>query len=70
MGEGAGGTGGPVAQALQGVVFHALESRDESVLFDVQPAFVVMYDPDISFIRQLEVASPRPPCPRPLLNYY
>eukprot|EP00884_Botryococcus_braunii_P016193 jgi/Botrbrau1/3257/Bobra.174_1s0029.1 len=47
--------GVPQSEVLQGVKFRALENRDESTLFDVQPAFVVMYDPDIAFIRQLEV---------------
>ena len=40
---------------LQGVVFHALESRNDGVLWDVQPAFVVMVDSDVAFVRQLEV---------------
>jgi hypothetical protein len=43
------------SELLQGVQFHSLESRDESVLFDMEPAFVLMYDPDIAFVRQLEV---------------
>jgi hypothetical protein len=37
------------------VTFHALESRNDGVLWDVQPAFVVVYDPDVAFVRQLEV---------------
>ncbi len=40
---------------LQGVLFAALDSHDEGLLWDVCSRFVVMYDPDIAFIRQLEV---------------
>ena len=40
---------------LQDVEFYALDSRQESILWDVQPVFVVVYDPDITFVRQLEV---------------
>lgn len=40
---------------LQGVTFHALESRNDGVLWDVQPSFVVMVDSDVAFVRQLEV---------------
>jgi hypothetical protein len=40
---------------LQGVMFHALESRNDGVLWDVQPSFVVMVDSDVAFVRQLEV---------------
>ena len=40
---------------LKNVVFYALDSRQESILWDVKPAFVVVYDPDVTFVRQLEV---------------
>ena len=40
---------------LKDVEFYALDSRQESILWDVQPVFVVVYDPDITFVRQLEV---------------
>lgn len=40
---------------LRGVCFAALDSHQEGLLWDVCPAFVVMYDPDVAFIRQLEV---------------
>ncbi len=40
---------------LKDVVFYALDSRQESILWDVKPAFVVVYDPDVTFVRQLEV---------------
>ena len=40
---------------LQGVMFHALESRNDGVLWDVQPSCVVMVDSDVAFVRQLEV---------------
>ena len=38
-------------------MFYALDSRQESILWDVKPSFVVVYDPDITFVRQLEVLS-------------
>ena len=40
---------------LKDVEFYALDSRQESILWDVQPVFVVVYDPDVTFVRQLEV---------------
>ena len=40
---------------LKDVAFYALDSRQESILWDVKPAFVVVYDPDVTFVRQLEV---------------
>ncbi|KAL0051045.1 hypothetical protein WJX82_001096 [Trebouxia sp. C0006] len=40
---------------LKDVVFYALDSRQESILWDVKPAFVVVYDPDVTFVRQLEI---------------
>ena len=40
---------------LKDVVFYALDSRQESILWDVKPGFVVVYDPDVTFVRQLEV---------------
>lgn len=43
---------------LKDVVFYALDSRQESILWDVNPAFVVVYDPDVTFVRQLEVQRP------------
>ena len=43
---------------LKNVVFYALDSRQESILWDVKPAFVVVYDPDVTFVRQLEVRHP------------
>lgn len=43
---------------LKDVVFYALDSRQESILWDVKPAFVVVYDPDVTFVRQLEVQPP------------
>jgi hypothetical protein len=42
---------------LRGVCFAALDSHQEGLLWDVCPAFVVMYDPDVAFIRQLEVVA-------------
>jgi len=43
---------------LKDVVFYALDSRQESILWDVKPVFVVVYDPDVTFVRQLEVQQP------------
>ena len=43
---------------LKDVVFYALDSRQESIVWDVKPAFVVVYDPDVTFVRQLEVQPP------------
>jgi DNA excision repair protein ERCC-4 len=37
------------------VQFLALESQDVMRLWEAQPAFVVMYDPDVAFTRQLEL---------------
>lgn len=46
---------GSEGELLKDVVFYALDSRQESILWDVKPSFVVVYDPDITFVRQLEV---------------
>ena len=35
--------------------FYNLESKEEGVLWDVKPSYVIMYDPDMAFIRQIEV---------------
>lgn len=43
------------APLLAGVQLLALDSHDEADVWEPGPAFVVMYDPDIAFIRQLEV---------------
>ncbi|KAL4433054.1 hypothetical protein ABPG77_006481 [Micractinium sp. CCAP 211/92] len=50
----------PAAQAaqhplLEGVRFVALEGHDVMSLWEACPAFVVMYDPDVAFTRQLEI---------------
>lgn len=52
---------GEESPLLKGVHFCALDGRDMGVLWDVQPAFVIMYDPDIAFVRQLEVGFKPPP---------
>ena len=41
---------------MRGVMFYALESQQESLVWQVQPTHVILYDPDIPFIRQLEVS--------------
>ena len=40
----------------RGFTFTALDSHDPGILERLQPGYVVMYDPDIAFIRQLEVS--------------
>jgi hypothetical protein len=35
--------------------FYALDSQDPAVLWRVAPGFVVVYDADLAFLRQLEV---------------
>ena len=51
---------------LKDVVFYALDSRQETILWDVKPSFVIVYDPDITFVRQLEVNASRHECLRPI----
>ena len=43
------------APLLAGVRLLALDSHEDVRVWEEGPAFVVMYDPDIAFIRQLEV---------------
>lgn len=43
------------APLLASVQLLALDAHDEADVWEPGPAFVVMYDPDIAFIRQLEV---------------
>ena len=43
------------APLLDGVRLLALDSHEDSQAWSPPPGFVVMYDPDIAFIRQLEV---------------
>ncbi|GMH40938.1 hypothetical protein BSKO_08842 [Bryopsis sp. KO-2023] len=40
---------------LSGVQFLALDSHDDFVLWENFPEYVIMYDPDAAFLRQLEV---------------
>ena len=40
---------------LRDVFFHSLDGKDMGILWEAQPCFVVMYDPDVAFVRQLEV---------------
>ena len=40
---------------LRMTAFYALESNHQTVLWDVRPDVVIMYDPDMACIRQLEV---------------
>ena len=43
------------APLLAGVRLLALDMHDDVRVWEECPAFVIMYDPDIAFIRQLEV---------------
>ena len=45
----------PLNPLLENVTFSALESRNDGVLWDCNPACVIMYDSDVAFVRQLEV---------------
>lgn len=38
---------------LRDVVFHALDSHEEGILWDVQPCWVILYDLDLAFVRQV-----------------
>lgn len=40
---------------LRNVYFYALDSRNESILWQIRPQYVVMYHPDVAFLRQVEV---------------
>ena len=62
-----GAKGGEGAPLLKGVQLLALEAHEEGALWDLRPCFVVLFDPDIAVIRQLEVRQLAPPPPRPLL---
>jgi hypothetical protein len=53
-GQGEGEEGG-YAEVPGGVHFYALDSQDPFVLWRLQPGFVLLYDSDLSFLRQLEV---------------
>ena len=52
----------PEAPLLAGVRLLALDSHEDSLAWSPPPGFIVMYDPDIAFIRQLEVCAA---CPIP-----
>ena len=54
-------------EALRGFAFAALEKHDEGVLDARRPRYVIMYDPDIAFVRQLEVCTREPGPPHLLL---
>ena len=55
----------PEAPLLEGVRVLALDSHEDGQAWSPPPGFVVMYDPDIAFIRQLEV---RACCCEPYMN--
>ena len=55
-----GAEAAPESPMMRGVMFYALESQQESLVWQVQPTHVILYDPDIPFIRQLEVRAVLP----------
>jgi hypothetical protein len=42
-------------QQQRRIHFYALDSQDPAVLWRVAPGFIVVYDADLAFLRQLEV---------------
>ena len=42
-------------EILQNVHFLALEGKDTGLLWKVKPTFILVHDPDIAFVRQIEV---------------
>lgn len=40
---------------LLGVHFLALDSHDHFLLWELEPQYVIMYDLDVEFLRQLEI---------------
>lgn len=46
---------GETSPLLQNVHFVAIDGKDMGVLWEIQPIFIIVYNPDISFVRQLEV---------------
>ena len=42
-------------QLLKNVHFHPLDSKNETVLWETQPDYVIMYCPDVAFVRQIEL---------------
>ena len=55
-------------EMLRGFAFTALDDHDEGILERLRPMAVVMYDPDIAFVRQLEVITS--PSPLPVRHSY
>ena len=51
-----------VSPLLTGVSFYALETQQDGLMWDVNPSHVILYHPDIPFIRQLEVSLLARPC--------
>ncbi|GIL92347.1 hypothetical protein Vretifemale_19875, partial [Volvox reticuliferus] len=45
----------PPPSLLRDVHFVSLDGHDEFVLWRLKPSFVIMYEPDLAFLRQLEV---------------
>ena len=45
------------AKILENVHFLALEGKDTGLLWQVRPAYIIVHDPDVSFVRQIEVCA-------------
>ncbi|KXZ54474.1 hypothetical protein GPECTOR_4g539 [Gonium pectorale] len=45
----------PPPDLLSDVAFYSLDAHDEFVLWRLRPSFVIMYEPDLAFLRQVEV---------------
>ena len=58
------------APLLDGVTFYAIESRSFDVLWDISPSYVVFCEPDLAFIRQLEIFCAERTAPRALRVYH
>lgn len=44
-----------VPDILQNVHFLALEGKDTGMLWEIRPAYILVHDPDIALVRQIEV---------------
>ena len=60
---------GETSPLLENVHFVAIDGKDMGLLWEVQPAFVIVYNPDISFVRQLEVQSTSRQSPQAAICY-
>ena len=61
---------GETSPLLQNVHFVAIDGKDMGVLWEVQPTFIIVYNPDISFVRQLEVKTDSDCLEKLMLAYF